>query len=90
MRVVARRLVDVSAAPDPPHPSGVALAFELTDLAERMVAQRYRREHPEASEEAVNTAVTAWYRDRPGAEIGDCAGPTFRYVGADIAERHSH
>ena len=74
----ARRLTVVSDALDPAAPTGVALAFELTDLAERMVAQRYRREHPGASEDEVGRAVVAWYRDRPGAEIGDCAGPTFR------------
>jgi hypothetical protein len=54
--------------------SGVAQSFELTELGMRMLAQRYRREHPEATEREVEDHVRAWLRDRPGAPDGDAVG----------------
>jgi hypothetical protein len=54
--------------------TGLRLAFELTDLGMRLVAQRYRREHPAASEDEVDAAVQAWLLDRPGAPHGDAEG----------------
>jgi hypothetical protein len=49
-------------------------ALELADLAERMVESRLRREHPDWSEAAIEAAVLAWLRERPGAPHGDAPG----------------
>jgi hypothetical protein len=49
-------------------------ALELADLAERMVRERLRREHPGASEAEIESRVEAWLLVRPGAEHGDAVG----------------
>ncbi len=54
--------------------NGMAVAFELLELAVLMRGERHRREHPEASEEEVAAVVLAWRRDRPGAPFGDAIG----------------
>jgi hypothetical protein len=50
------------------------MAFELIDIAERMLRQRLRRESPGISDESIEQRVNAWYRRRPGAEFGDGEG----------------
>jgi hypothetical protein len=50
------------------------MAFELIDIAERMLRQRLRREMPDISEQALAERVDAWYARRPGAELGDAEG----------------
>lgn len=40
--------------------------------------QNLRRRFPGESEEQIEQRVLAWLRDRPGAEIGDASGPSFR------------
>ena len=54
--------------------TGLALVFELADFAAALVAQRYRREHPDATDRDVGSAVAAWYAQRPGAPSGDGVG----------------
>ena len=54
--------------------SGVEIACELAEFGARMVAARYRREHPDAEDAAVESAVRAWWSDRPGAPLGDGVG----------------
>jgi hypothetical protein len=49
-------------------------AFELFDLAVRMCAQRFRREHPDADDVEVEASVQRWLLDRPGAPHGDAVG----------------
>jgi hypothetical protein len=49
-------------------------ALELFDLAERMLEQRLRREHPEWTEDQIDEAMDAWLLHRPGAEHGDGEG----------------
>jgi hypothetical protein len=49
-------------------------AFELLEVAERMLRRRLSREHPGISEEAIDERVAAWYAKRPGAERGDGVG----------------
>lgn len=53
---------------------GLVTAFELAELGARMVEARFRREHPDATDEAVAAHVRAWWLDRPGAPDGDCIG----------------
>jgi hypothetical protein len=50
------------------------MAFQLIDVAERMLRQRLRRESPDISEQALEARVGAWYERRPGAEMGDGEG----------------
>lgn len=52
----------------------VRTTLELFDLAEAMVRQRVRREHPELSIAQVDAHVLRWLRHRPGAEHGDAEG----------------
>ncbi|MEZ4296292.1 MAG: hypothetical protein R3B70_15080 [Polyangiaceae bacterium] len=49
-------------------------AFELYELGEDLLRQRYRREHPDMTEEAIEASVRAWRLRRPGAEHGDAEG----------------
>ena len=57
-----------------PGAEGVALALELTQFGIELQAQRYRREHPSASDDEVGACVQAWLLDRPGAADGDAVG----------------
>jgi hypothetical protein len=50
------------------------IAFALIDTAERLLRQRFRRESPDISDEAIEQRVLAWYARRPGAELGDGQG----------------
>lgn len=58
-----------------PRSGGLALAIELLEAGMALQAQRYRREHPGASEAEVAAFVQAWLLDRPGAPMGDVAEP---------------
>jgi hypothetical protein len=50
------------------------LALDLFDLAERMLRQKLRRKHPEATSVEIDAMVTRWLEHRPGAEHGDGEG----------------
>jgi hypothetical protein len=50
------------------------LALDLFDLAERMLRQRLRRKHPEATDADVDVMIGGWLEHRPGAEHGDGEG----------------
>jgi hypothetical protein len=52
----------------------LAIALELADLAVAMMAQKLRREHPDASAEEIERRFRDWLRTRPGAEHGDAWG----------------
>ncbi len=54
--------------------SNVQIALDLAQLAANLVAQRHRREHPEASDEEIRGVVAAWYASRPQAPYGDAVG----------------
>jgi hypothetical protein len=54
-----------------PRSRRLALAIELLEAGIALQAQRYRREHPGASEAEVAAFVQAWLVDRPGAPMGD-------------------
>jgi hypothetical protein len=50
------------------------VAFDLYDVGEQLLRQRFRREHPEMSPEAIEARVQEWRLRRPGAELGDGEG----------------
>jgi len=54
--------------------SGLQVACELAELGAQLVEQRYRRDHPDASDDVVRAHVRAWWLDRPGARDGDAVG----------------
>ena len=49
-------------------------ALDLFELSERMLRQKLRRTHPEASEAEIEAEVRARLRHRPGADHGDGEG----------------
>ena len=53
---------------------GLAVAFELFEAGRLMREARFRREHPDWSQQQVADAVSAWLCERPGAPHGDSAG----------------
>lgn len=50
------------------------VAFELIDVADRMLRLRLRRECPRLSDEALEDGIAEWYGQRRGAELGDAEG----------------
>jgi hypothetical protein len=50
------------------------LALDLFDLAQRMLRQKLRRKHPEATDVELDAMVERWRTQRPGAELGDGEG----------------
>lgn len=67
-----------------PRTTGVEVACELFEVGMRLVEQRFRREHPDATEADVALRLREWMLDRPGAPDGDSFGEP-RPVGS-IAE----
>ena len=55
-------------------PTGVALAIELTEFGAALRKQRYRRDHPKATDEEVDEFMRRWMLDRRGAPGGDAEG----------------
>ena len=49
-------------------------ALDLYDLAERMLRQKLRRKHPDATIADIDVMIAAWQARRPGAEQGDGEG----------------
>ena len=50
------------------------MALELSEAGIAMREQRFRREHPDATESDVDAFMRAWLIDRPGAPDGDAVG----------------
>lgn len=57
-------------------PSGLSIALELTAFGLEVRLERFRREHPDATEDDLAAVARQFYRHRPGAEHGDVSGPT--------------
>ena len=55
---------------------GAALctAFELFESGVELMRQKLKRDHPHATGEEIESRLTRWLRERPGAESGDCPG----------------
>ena len=41
-----------------------------------LMRQNLRRSHPEMGDEDIERRLQQWLLDRPGADAGDCCGPT--------------
>jgi hypothetical protein len=50
------------------------IALEMFGLGESMMRQNLRRAYPAASESEIEAKLSAWLRERPGAEFGDAPG----------------
>lgn len=50
------------------------MALSLYELAEEMLRQKVRRQHPDASSDEIDRLVIEWWMRRPGAEHGDGPG----------------
>ena len=50
------------------------VALELFETGVEIMAQNLRRQHPQATEEEIQTRLSEWLRHRPGAEDGDAPG----------------
>ena len=55
------------------------VTLELFEAGVAMMREKLRREHPEWADTAVEAAVAAWLRERPGAEHGDAVGRPVRW-----------
>ena len=49
-------------------------ALDLFEAGVEMMRQRLRRDHPDLAEREIAARLTAWLRERPGAEFGDAVG----------------
>jgi signal transduction histidine kinase len=49
-------------------------ALEMFETGVQMMRQNLRRNHPSLSDAEIEARVTAWLRERPGAEFGDAVG----------------
>lgn len=49
-------------------------AIEMFETGVQMMRQNLRRNHPTLSDAEIDELVTAWLRERPGAEFGDAVG----------------
>jgi hypothetical protein len=50
--------------------------LDLFQTGVDLMRQNLRRRHPDAGDEEIERRLREWLRDRPGAESGDCPGPT--------------
>lgn len=64
----------VTAEPDLSPAERLRQVFDLYQFGESIMRQNYLREHPDASEDEVESFILAWLRERPGAEDGDGHG----------------
>lgn len=48
--------------------------MDMFELGVAMREQRFRRDHPEATESDIKAMMATWMRWRPGAEDGDAQG----------------
>lgn len=53
---------------------GLALAFELAQFGVALQAHKYRRQHPQATDQDVTAYVQDWLLERRGAPFGDAIG----------------
>lgn len=52
----------------------VQMIADLQKFAERAFVYKLKKRDPHISDEGIAAAVNAWYKDRPGAPLGDGVG----------------
>ncbi|MEO8257055.1 MAG: hypothetical protein ABI868_06880 [Acidobacteriota bacterium] len=52
------------------------MTLDLFQTGVDVMRHNLRRRHPEARDEEVERLLGEWLLERPGAEFGDCPGPT--------------
>ena len=52
------------------------IALDLYQTGVDVMRQNLRRRHPDAHDEEIERLLGEWLQRRPGAEFGDCPGPT--------------
>lgn len=52
------------------------MTLDLFQTGVDVMRQNLRRRHPEAHDEEIERLLGEWLQERPGAEFGDCPGPT--------------
>ena len=57
-----------------PAADAVHVVGELLLFAEQALRLRLRSERSEISQAELDAYIAQWYRERPGAELGDCGG----------------
>lgn len=78
MNGMALHEIDTNRTIDDPNVvSRMRTTFDLFDLALKMQRQNLLRRHPGADEGEIDRRLAEWLRTRPGAELGDAAGPDF-------------
>ena len=52
------------------------MTLDLFQTGVDVMRQNLRRRHPEAHDGEIERLLGEWLQKRPGAEFGDCPGPT--------------
>jgi hypothetical protein len=50
------------------------LTLDIFEFGERLLRQKLRRKHPQATEAELEAGIVEWLQRRPGAEQGDGEG----------------
>jgi len=58
--------------------------LDLFNTGLALMRQNLRRQHPEATEDAIDRRLSEWLLERPGAELGDAPG---RVIDLDARRR---
>lgn len=53
------------------------VALDLYQTGENIMRQNLRRRYPKAGEKEIENKLIQWLQTRPGAEHGDCLGPSY-------------
>jgi hypothetical protein len=54
--------------------SKFSIVLELLELGERAFIHKLKQSNPSISSKEIEESVKAWYRERPGAVLGDGVG----------------
>ena len=52
------------------------MTLDLFQTGVDVMRHSLRRRHPDALDQEIERRLGEWLRERPGAEFGDCPGPT--------------
>ncbi len=68
------RNIPLSPAPALSPAERLKATIDLAEVGYEMMRENLRRRHPDASDDEIQTMLTAWLHERPGAEHGDGVG----------------